>query len=124
MAARIAALAGAEEGPSKFGGGTAGAFSLHGREFAHFHGETALDVRLPRAEQKALRGDPRVVFRKSSSDWVEVLFPTRADEDFAFGLVEKAWRAVADEGPRARVKRRAAPSRARSRRDPADPGPA
>lgn len=88
-----AALDGVDEAPSRFGGDLA--FVRGGREFAHFHPGGELDLRLPRAEQRALRGDPRAVFRRGSSAWVAYRLESRADVEVALRLLEAAWEAAA-----------------------------
>lgn len=70
---------GVVEQRSKFGAHQA--FHADGKEFAHFHAESVIDVRVPRAHQKALRDDPRVTFRPRPSGWVEFEFSTDDDVD-------------------------------------------
>ncbi len=88
-----AALDGVDEAPSRFGGRGL-AFVRGGREFAHFHPGGELDLRLPRAEQRALRADPRAVFRRGSSAWVAYRLESRADVEVALRLLEAAWEAA------------------------------
>ena len=92
LRARILALAGVREARSRLGGNQA--FYRGKREFAHFHGADAIDIRLPRPEQKPLRGDPRAVFRPRPSDWLELRFTTAADVELAAELARKAYESV------------------------------
>jgi len=68
------------------------AWRAGGREFAHLHSESLLDLRLPRAVQANLRNDPRAHFRRHASAWLELEFHT--DRDVA-DLVALARRALA-----------------------------
>jgi hypothetical protein len=80
--------------PSRYGHGPS--YVTGGREIAHFHGETRLDVRLTRAEirrRKVDRAlDPRIHLRHASGDWAEVSVETPKDLAFALELVEEALR--------------------------------
>lgn len=80
-----------DEAPSRFGGGLA--FRRGRREFAHFHHEREIDLRLPRA-QRALRGDPRAVLRPGRSDWVAYRLETRDDLEVVLRLLRAAWEAA------------------------------
>lgn len=87
------ALDGVEEAPSRFGG--AGLALRRGRrEFAHFHPGGEVDLRLPRAAQRALRDDPRAVLRRGASDWVAYRLETSADLEVAQRLLRAAWEAA------------------------------
>lgn len=77
--AAVAAMPGTSEGRSRFS--DALAFWVSGHEFAHFHGSTRLDIRLPRERQKLLHGDPRATFREGRSEWME--WHIRTEEDLA-----------------------------------------
>jgi hypothetical protein len=75
----LRALPGVVEGHSRFGTGRNRAWTIDGREFAHLHSESLLDLRLPRAAQRALRGDARARFRAAASEWVELEFHSESD---------------------------------------------
>lgn len=83
-----------DEAPSRFGG-TGLAFRRGRREFAHFHPDCELDLRLPRAVQRTLRDDPRAVFRPSASAWLAYRLETSEDLAVALRLLEAAWEAAA-----------------------------
>jgi luciferase-like monooxygenase len=92
---RLLEIPGLNPGPSRYGHGTS--YFTGGREIAHFHGETRMDVRLTRDEirQRKAEGtlDPRIRTRGPSAEWVEVQVVTTGDLAFALGLVEDAVRA-------------------------------
>ena len=94
LRAALAGLPGVEESSSRFGGQGRPAWSVSGREFAHLHADDLLDVRLPRAVQSALRGDPRARFRKGRSEWVEFEFHTSEDVAHVVSLARHAWAAA------------------------------
>lgn len=96
---------GVTEQKSKFSGNQA--FHVDGKEFAHFHSDSVLDVRVPRAHQKALKDDPRVTFRPRPADWIEFEYATDEDVDTVLrlareGLDEARDRARAKPGRRGR----------------------
>ena len=91
LAARIAALPGVHEGTSRFGPTSKTAWFIAGREFAHLHADDLLDLRLPRAVQSSVKGDPRAHFRKSRSEWLEFEFHHPQDVEFLVALVHHAW---------------------------------
>jgi hypothetical protein len=70
----LRAIPGVAETRSRFGPGQNPAWCIDGREFAHLHSNSRLDLRLPRAIQARLRGDPRAHFRHRASAWVELEF--------------------------------------------------
>lgn len=90
---RVFALGDVDEAPSRFGG-TGLAFRRGGREFAHFHPDAEVDIRLPRPRQRALRADPSARPRKSASDWIAYRLDTAADAEAAFALLKAAWEAA------------------------------
>ncbi len=73
------------------------AYVVGDREFAHFHRQNEIDVRLTRAVQRKkrveLKEDPRVKLRLGASDWITITLATEEDLDFAFELVKHAWNA-------------------------------
>lgn len=87
------ALDDVDEAPSRFGGRGL-AFRRGRREFAHFHADPEVDLRVPREAQRALRGDPRAVFRPSASDWMAYRLETRADLEVVLRLLRAAWEAA------------------------------
>jgi hypothetical protein len=86
------AIAGVVPGKSRFGSKRK-AWSIDGREFAHLHSATVLDLRLPHKLQAALRGDRRARFRMSASEWVELQFRSATDVAEIAALAAKAARA-------------------------------
>ena len=99
LAARAVALRGVVDGPSRFGSGKARAFTYHGKEFAHFHSASVIDVRVGRKGAKRWKDDPRLIPRKSASDWVELRIRGADDLDAVFEAVR-----IAYEEARARAK--------------------
>lgn len=103
--AGIRSLDGVAEGESVFGDGPG--FWAGGKQIAHVvdvgpDGSLVLEVRLTRAvirdRRAALRADPRVTLRRStSSDWLEALVAEPADVGWAVDLVAAA--AAAHPGP-------------------------
>ena len=84
---------GLEARPSKVAGGTA--LFYKGREFAHFHNDNEIDIRLTKALIKSLKliHPPRSLFhptRAASSNWIEVRFHTREEVTLVVGLVGHA----------------------------------
>jgi hypothetical protein len=75
---------------SRFGARRDPAWRIDGREFAHLHSESVLDLRLPRAIQAKLRGDPRARFRARPSEWLEFEFRTSRDVVDLLVLVQEA----------------------------------
>jgi hypothetical protein len=90
---RLFSLDGVSERPSRFGGSGL-AFCRGTREFAHFHPGAEVDIRLPRAQQRALKDDPRAVFRPRPSDWIAYRLEATADVEAAFALARAAWAAA------------------------------
>jgi hypothetical protein len=92
LAAALCRIDGVVEGDSMFS--SRPGFWVNGKEIAHFEGATVIDLRLTRAEirarRAALRADPRVALRSSSSDWLTIEFGTAADEAFVLELAEIA----------------------------------
>ncbi len=88
----ISSLPGVERKESRWGLETA--YFVEGKEFAHFHAENEIDVRLTKTLQKKLRRrlstDPRVKFRPRPSEWVVIILSARKDADFAFELIQLA----------------------------------
>jgi hypothetical protein len=92
LRAALGGLPSVEQGPSRFNAHHH-AWSVSGREFAHLHADDLLDLRLPRATQAGLRGDPKAHFRKSRSEWLEFEFHTREDVAHLALLANEAWAA-------------------------------
>jgi len=92
LAAALSRIDGVVEGESAFKAGPG--FWLGGTEIAHFEGDGAIDLRLTRTQIKARRAhllaDPRVMLRRTSSDWLTVKYRTEADLQFVLGLAEVA----------------------------------
>jgi len=82
-------------GKSRFGSRRNRAWTIDGREFAHLHSATVLDLRLPRKMQAVLRGDRRARFRASASEWVELEFRSATDVAEMAALAAKAAQANA-----------------------------
>jgi hypothetical protein len=79
LCAALSAIPGVETARSRFGSGANAAWKVAGREFAHLHSETLLDLRLPRAHQERHRVDDRAHFRARASEWVELEFHSEQD---------------------------------------------
>ena len=94
LVARIRGLPGVSEGASRFGPKGRAAWFVAGKEFAHLHADDLLDLRLPRALQASLTGDPRARFRKSRSEWLEFEFHSSADVARLAELARSAWAAA------------------------------
>jgi len=92
---RLVGIPGVTPKPSRYGHGTS--YWSGGREVAHFHGESRMDVRLTREEIRRRRSegtlDPRLRTRGPYSEWVEVPVADPRDIPFALALVEDAVRA-------------------------------
>jgi hypothetical protein len=90
---KIMTLSGVERRESRWGHMTA--YWIGTREFAHFHGENRLDIRVVRSALKnmpEIRLDPRVKLRPRASDWIEFRLKEQSGVDDAFELVKLAWR--------------------------------
>ncbi|WP_235531859.1 MULTISPECIES: luciferase domain-containing protein [unclassified Roseateles] len=79
--------------PSPVSGGTA--LFFRGREFAHFHDDHELDLRLTKKVIRALglshpAGSVHHPTRSSSSPWIEVRFHTDAEAERVAELVKVA----------------------------------
>ena len=89
---RCEAIEGAAVGDAVFSDGAA--VWAGQTEVAHFHGQSALEVRLTKAvireRREELRADPRVELRKNASDWLTINVATKADVDDAIALVRDA----------------------------------
>ena len=88
----ILELDGVQLGTSRHTG--AEAFFLGKTEIAHFHGDDEIDLRLTKRAQKEyaelVRGDSRVTFRESGSDWIAIEFERAADVAYVLKLVRLA----------------------------------
>ncbi len=95
MDVKIRALPGVERRRSRWGHETA--YVIGEKEFAHFHKQDEIDVRLTRAVQRKMRveivEDPRVKLRPGLSDWITITLASDEDLEFAFELVKQAWSA-------------------------------
>jgi luciferase-like monooxygenase len=85
----LSAIPGVEAGPSRFGSGNRG-WRIAGREFAHLHSSSLIDLRLPRLLQTTLRSDPRAHFRAGRSEWLELEFHSQTDVTEIAALARKA----------------------------------
>ncbi len=92
LVAKVLALLSIEEVQSLFG--PAPAWRAHGREIMHFDAEDAVDIRLTwreiRDRRKTLAQDPRITFRRNSSDWIRVTISSKQDVGFVVDLVRIA----------------------------------
>lgn len=75
----LGAIPGVTAGRSRFAARTRRAWFVGGREFAHLHSTSVLDLRLPRRLQIELRSDRRARFRARPSEWVEIEFRSTKD---------------------------------------------
>jgi hypothetical protein len=86
-------IEGFEAQPSKVAGGTA--LFYRGKEFAHFHNDREIDLRLTRKviESLGLSHPPRSELhptRSASSQWIEVRFHSQAEVERVAELVKLA----------------------------------
>jgi hypothetical protein len=92
---RLTALPGLEKRPSRYGDSKS--YCVGGREIAHFHGDTRMDLRLTKEEIRRLKServlDHRVRTRGPSAEWAEVHVVELEDIPYAMSLVEEAIRA-------------------------------
>jgi hypothetical protein len=92
---RLSSLPDLERRPSRYGDSLS--YFVGGREIAHFHGDSRMDVRLTREEIRRLKSeqalDHRVRTRGPSADWAEVHVTELKDIPYAISLVEEAIRA-------------------------------
>ena len=94
LSVALCALPGVEQTRSRFDKTGRPAWRVDGREFAHFHADDLIDLRLPAVQQRSLRDDPRAHFRASKSDWLEFEFHTGQDVQDAAALARQAWAAA------------------------------
>jgi len=92
LRAELSALPGVIEASSRFGRHPA--WRIDGREFAHLHSDSLIDLRLPRPEQARLRKDPRAHFRRHPWAWVELEFHTTQDVLDLLVLAQQAAKAA------------------------------
>ena len=85
---RIAAIAGMIESPSMFKDDVA--YWVDGTEIVHFESPTAVDIRLTKAEIRALGNTPLVRRRSTGSDWIVVDVSTAEGADLAVELATRA----------------------------------
>lgn len=93
MVAELAGIEGFEARASPVAGGMA--FFFRGREFAHFHHDTELDLRLTRPLIRRLGlahpvDSVQHPTRSPSSPWIELRFATRAEMLRVVDLVKQA----------------------------------
>ena len=90
----LRAVDGVIESPSAFGTDDDIAYWVNGKEIAHWAPDGSIDIRLTRAgiseRRSELKADPRVILRKSGSDWVRVRCEARGDVAFVLELFEAA----------------------------------
>jgi hypothetical protein len=92
---RLLALPDLERRPSR--NGDSMSYFVGGREIAHFHGDTRMDLRLTKEGIRRLKSeqalDHRVRTRGPSAEWAEVHVAELTDIPYALSLVEEAIRA-------------------------------
>ncbi len=92
LAARILSLPGVRGEKSRWT--SSNAYYVGSREFAHFHNEGDIDVRLTKRVQRerapSLRNDTRVKLRERPSEWVALSLRRTRDVDYAFEMVKLA----------------------------------
>ena len=88
--AALSKVPGVESGSSRIGSSNNRAWRIAGREFAHLHSPSLIDLRLPRPLQAELRSDPRAHFRTGRSEWIELEFHSRTDVMAIAALAVKA----------------------------------
>ncbi len=69
------------------------AFFRGKKEFAHFHKDNSIDIRLTKPLIKKLKPDFRLEISYPPRDWVIAYFESDADVDFVFKLLEQAYKA-------------------------------
>jgi hypothetical protein len=94
LSAALSAIPGVEVGRSRFGSGSNSAWRVAGREFAHLHSQSRIDLRLPASLQSTLRGHPLAHFRSGKSEWIELEFHSPADVTMVAALAREAAAAV------------------------------
>ena len=90
----LSSLPGATQGTSKVGNPQHTAWFVGGREFAHLHSDSMLDLRLPLAVQARLRGHALARFRSSRSQWLELTFCSPEEAQFVASVAREAWAAA------------------------------
>jgi hypothetical protein len=90
LCAALSAISDVEIGRSRFGSSSNPAWRVAGREFAHLHSASLIDLRVPRTLQAKLRSDPRAHFRTGKSEWVELEFHSQTDVAEIASLAEEA----------------------------------
>ena len=95
LSERLLAREGVTRAASKLAKTTA--FFAGGREFAHFHGEGEIDIRLPAQHQRdyVTRGPVRP--RPHRSPWIAVRIESEADVDLAMEMIERTLAALEEE---------------------------
>ncbi len=92
LAARILSLPGVQGKKSRWTSNNA--YYVGSREFAHFHSEQEVDVRLTKKVQRerahSLRNETRVKFREQPSEWVALSLHRPGDVGYAFEMVKLA----------------------------------
>lgn len=92
LEARIRSLPGVEEKKSRWMNKKA--YYVGSREFAHFHNNREIDVRLTRKLQTEhadrIRNDSRVKFRDRPSEWIALSLSRTEDVNYAFEMVKLA----------------------------------
>lgn len=89
LCAALSAISDVEIGRSRFESNNL-AWRIAGREFAHLHSASLVDLRVPRTPQAKLRSDPRAHFRAGKSEWVELEFHSQTDVAEIAALAEEA----------------------------------
>lgn len=91
----LVALPDLERRPSRFGDSLS--YFVGGREIAHFHGDSRMDLRLTRSEIRRLQAshalDHRIKTRGSYAEWAAIQVREDSDIPFILSLVEAAIRA-------------------------------
>jgi hypothetical protein len=90
LCAALSAISDVEIGRSRFGSRSNPAWRIAGREFAHLHSASLVDLRVPRTLQAKLRSDSRAHFRTGKSEWVELEFHSQTDVAAIAALAEEA----------------------------------
>jgi len=88
LEARLVAIEGVTAGPSRLGS-TRG-FFVRGKEFAHFHEDDEIDVRLPPAQQREFMTLDPVRPRPHRSPWIAVRLESEADVEIALDMLALA----------------------------------
>lgn len=76
------------EKPNRFG---TPSFFINDNEFAHFHSESQLDVRIPKSISQVIKLDKRIEPNPYSDKWFLINFKNENDAKFALNIIRKTY---------------------------------